>query len=137
MPLYNYNKTATERMDDHYRQNSDVQHFLQKYEATAGLSQKYYRRYHRMSYTDWCNQGSPIPLTTEAESEPMIEMTIPQDRFRDLIEQDEYVTKLEQERDYNQNIVSMLRADERVRWNNPSVDKAYKKYLMLLELARK
>ena len=132
-----YNKTATERMEEHYRQNSEVQKFLHKYEATAGLSNRYYRRYRRMQYTDWCAQGSPIPMNIEEESEPMIEMTIPQHRFRDLIEQDEYVSKLEQERDYNQNIVNMLRADERVRWNNPTVDKAYKKYLMLLELARK
>jgi hypothetical protein len=67
----------------------------------------------------------------------MVELHIPQHRFDELIERDEYLTRVERELDYNQKVVNMLREDERVRDQNAAVQKAYKNYLMLLELARK
>jgi hypothetical protein len=39
--------------------------------------------------------------------------------------------------EYDKRIVDMVRADERVRDANPVVQKAYEKYLTLLELVRK
>lgn len=132
-----YNKTASDRLEDHYRNNTDVHYFLRKFEASASISNQRYRRYKRIDYTDWIAHGSPIPTTTETEDEPMIDMTIPQHKFRDLIEREEYLSRLEQDYDYNQKIVNMLRADERVRDDNPAVAKAYRNYLTLLELARK
>lgn len=132
-----YNKTANERLEEHYKNNKDVHHFLRKFEANASISNQRYRRYKRIDYRDWIAPGSPIPFTTEAEDEPMIDMTVPQHRFRELVEREEYLTRLEQDYDYNQKIVNMLRADERVRDDNPAVAKAYRNYLTLLELARK
>jgi ribonucleotide reductase beta subunit family protein with ferritin-like domain len=74
--------------------------------------------------------------TLQAEVEPMVEVNIPQHRFTELVEQERYKRYLEERADYDARIVEMLRQDERVRDRNPTVQKAYQKYLMLLEMAR-
>lgn len=130
-------RTATQHIDNLYKNNTEVYVFLRKYEASAELSYQRYRRYKPIQYTDWIKTGSTIPFHQDIEDEPMIDMTIPQHRFRDLVEREDYLTRLEESNDYNQKVVNMLRADERVRDDNPAVAKAYRNYLTLLELARK
>lgn len=118
--------------------NEDVDKFLHKYESRAGLSQQqYYRKPPRM-HMGRVVDYDPYEMTAsfQIEREPYVEMLIPQHKFRDLVERDRYLTELQRKNDYNQSVVEQLRADERVRWDNPAVDKAYKKYLMLLELCR-
>jgi hypothetical protein len=110
--------------------------FLRKYEAQGRTSPMRYARRIPVSYRSWDDTKAPL-YDSLVDHEPMVELHIPQHRFDELIERDEYLTRVERELDYNQKVVNMLREDERVRDQNAAVQKAYKNYLMLLELARK
>ena len=132
-----YNKTATDLLNEKFKDDLDVRHFLNKFEAYGSISNRMHYRYRRVNYNDWMSVGSPMPISTDVEQEPMIEITLPQHKFKELLAQEDYLERLEQSNDYNQKVVNMLRADERVRDDNPAVKNAWKKYLMLLELARK
>ena len=132
-----YNKTATDLLNEKFKDDLDVRHFLNKFEAYGAISNRMHYRYRRVNYNDWMSVGSPMPISTDVEQEPMIEITLPQHKFKELLAQEDYLERLEQSNDYNQKVVNMLRADERVRDENPAVKNAWKKYLMLLELARK
>ena len=136
--LYYDGRTALTSLENQMKTDKDVNFFLSKYESQAGLTdEKLYARRIPISYRDWQDQAAHIPFYQEVEREPMVKMYLPKHKFRELVEREDYLTRLEQDRNYNQNVVNMLRADERVRDQNPAVAKAYKNYLMLLELARK
>lgn len=110
--------------------------FLKRYEAQAELSRgKMYYKRQPFSMKDF-STADYMTATYHAEQEPYVEMNIPQHRFRELVEQEKYKRYLEDRADYDARIVENLRADERVRDRNPAVQKAYRNYLTLLELAR-
>lgn len=126
--------TATDYLGRQYDSEKEVNRFLRKYEATAGMSHRMYAKRQPIRYTDW---KGDIPFYQEVEKEPYVEMYIPQHRFTELVEQEKYLSYLEQTAESSKNLVDGLRRDERIRNENPSVQKAYEKYLMLLELARR
>lgn len=66
-----------------------------------------------------------------------VEITMPADRLDELEKLIAWYEGKEVHIKHYEDVVNQLRADERVRIENPTVDKAYKKYIMLLELARK
>lgn len=107
--------------------------FKEKYNADVKQSQ---RRYARMPRYDYMQSHHSIDYITH-EYDYCIDVTLTKEQFHKLVESDRYYTQLSRDQDHNQQIVDMLRADERVRLDYPAVDMAYKKYLMLLELARK
>ncbi len=117
--------------------DKEVDSFLKRYEAQAGLSKhkQYYRR-KPVSYRDWATDGSNIPFHQEVDREPMVEMYIPTHRFQELVEKEQWYKRLEEETDYYKKIVNQYREDERVRDKNPALQKAWRNYLTLLELAR-
>ena len=116
--------------------NKDRELFLRKYEAQGRVSPMRYARRIPVSYTSWDDTKAPL-YDSLVEHEPMVELHIPEHRFQELVTRDDYLTRVEQELDYNQKVVNMLREDERGRDKNPAVEKAYRNYLMLLELARR
>ena len=116
--------------------NKDRELFLRKYEAQGRVSPMRYARRIPVSYTSWDDTKAPL-YDSLVEHEPMVELHIPEHRFQELVTRDDYLTRVEQELDYNQKVVNMLREDERVRDKNPAVQRAYRNYLMLLELARR
>ncbi len=119
--------------------NNDVDNFLERYEAHAGLSgHKMYARRRPFSLTDYHrNAIDAYYAEVQFEREPYVEMYIPQHRFQDLVERDFYYTKMARQQDYATSVVNQMVADEVVRKNNPAVEKAWRNYQMLLELARK
>lgn len=117
--------------------DQEVDEFLKRYDASAGLSRhKMYARRIPVRYNDWLKDGGPIPFEQNIEREPMVEMYIPQDRFRDLVEKERWVGKVEQEAHYYKKRYMQEVEDDKVRSRNPAVKKAWEHYQMLLELAR-
>ncbi len=117
----------------------DVDNFLKKYEANAGISQhKYYarRRPFRADYS-MLTATAAYNYCDHIDREPYVEMYIPQHRFQDLVERDHYYTEMSRNHDYATQVVNQMVADEVVRKNNPAVETAWRKYQMLLELARR
>jgi hypothetical protein len=126
---YDYSKNITSQ--------DEVNIFLKKYQAEAGLSKnKVYARRKPIRYQDWLSEDAGIPFHQEIEREPLVEMYIPQDKFRDLVERDRWVGKLEGEAEYYRKRYMQEIEDDKVRSQNPAVKKAWEQYQMLLELAR-
>lgn len=127
---YNHNQ-------DYKSPGDDVAYFLKKYEAQASLSshKMYYVR-QPVDYRSLYDLRDTM-ATIDTKSEPYVEMYIPQQRFKDLVENEQHIKDLEYEYRRMKEVVDMYRQDEHVRDSNPVVQKAWEKYLTLLELVRK
>jgi hypothetical protein len=133
-----YYKNKYDYATEHLSGSDEVHRFCKHYEAQVELtSNKLYAKRRPIHYQDWISDGSgSIPFDLKVEREPMVQIHMPQDEFKNLVEKERWYGRLEQEADYYKRIVEQYRNDERVRDSNPSVQKAWEKYLMLLELAR-
>lgn len=76
-------------------------------------------------------------LTDDAEEVECVDVVIPKDRLTELEKILEWYENNEYKLKRTDQVVEQLRQDERVRIENPSVEKAYMNYKLLLELARK
>ena len=112
----------------------DLKYFESKFEARIEDSKEYRQYVRRMPYNMW---DGKVPFESETQVVPMkcIHLTI--DNLERLVREQERIEHLEQDAEYGKKVVTMLRNDERVRDDNPTVAKAYRNYLTLLELARK
>lgn len=126
-----YNTTASRYARDEVR---DITFFESKFGARIEDSKEYRQYVSRMPYADW---NGNIPLNVEAQVVPMKCIHLPVERLEDLIREQDYLRYVEQRSEHALKVLDDLRADERVRDDNPAVQKAYRNYLTLLELARK
>ena len=130
-----YNTTAYNRMmHSKFGDTDRTKEFQSKFECMIEDSREYKQYVRQMPYCDW---DGKVPFNVESKVVPMkcIHLTI--DNLERLIREQERMDMLEDDAEYGKKVVSMLRADERVRDDNPAVAKAYRNYLTLLELARK
>lgn len=117
--------------------NKELNEFLYKYEARAQLSNMTYRRIRRIrfDYKDIdsaFDQLSTIPF----EDEPMVEITMPQDRFRHLVEVEQFITSTDREREWAKQEMERQRKESWVRQKDERVRKAYERYQTILNLVR-
>ena len=112
----------------------DIKDFESKFEARIEDSREYKQYVRRMPYHMW---DGKIPFDTEVEVVPMKAIHLTRDNLERLIREQESMDRWMNEAEYAKKVLTSLRQDERVRDDNPAVQKAYKNYLMLLELARK
>lgn len=114
-----------------------VKQFCSKYQAEASLSKhKLYAKRLPIRYQDWLDQGASIPFDQEVYREPMVEINMPQDKFRDLVEADRWTGQMEAEARYYKERYMQEVEDDKIRHRNHAVKKAWEQYQMLLELAR-
>ena len=118
-------------------QDKKISEFLYKFEAYARLSDRRFRRHRSVKNFSYADLGTAMDhlSTMSWEEEPYIELTIPQDRFRLLVEMDEYNTKREEEYDWVRKEQERQRHELWVRQKNPAVQKAWERYQLLLGLA--
>lgn len=126
-----YNKTATQVSTENFK---DLKYFESKFEARIEDSKEYRQYARRMPYYMW---DGKLPLDADVQVVPMKAIHLTTDNLERLIREQERMEHLEQDAEYGKKLWTMLRADERVRDDNPAVAKAYRNYLTLLELARK
>lgn len=108
--------------------------FQQKFEAAIEDSERYRQYIRRMPYNKWDGKE---PFDIDTEVVPMKAIHLSHDNLERLVRQQELIENLERDAEYGKRLHSMTYADAQIRKNNPAVAKAYEKYLMLLELARK
>jgi hypothetical protein len=75
--------------------------------------------------------------TMPIEEVDCVDILMPEDRLQHIIE---YITDCEQQIERSgsdRQLMASYERDRSVRLNNPAVEKAYQRYVMLLELARK
>jgi len=127
---YNYNHVK------HQDSAGDLEYFISKFECRVEDSRQYnqYVRqapsYHRDFYD---TDRSKI----ETEIVPMKAIHLTQDNLTRLVAEQEHMQRLSDDVAFGKRIWTQLHEDKRVRDSNLAVEKAYQKYVMLLELARK
>ena len=124
---YSYDKMRAEA-------SRDVKDFESKFEARIENSREYKQYTRRMPYYMW---DGKLPLDTDVEVVPMKAIHLSSDNLERLIRDQERLDQLLDQQLYDKQVIAKLRRDEQVRNSNPAVEKAYQKYVMLLELARK
>ena len=126
--------TAMDRDRQRASASSVFKEFESKYEARIEDSNEYKQYVRRMPYNMW---DGKIPFDTDVEVVPMKAIHLTRDNLEKLMSEQHLIDVLRDDAEYGKKVVRMLRADERVRDDNPAVAKAYRNYLTLLELARK
>ena len=112
----------------------NLKDFESKYEARIEDSTEYKQYIRRMPYNMW---DGKIPFDSEVEVVPMKAIHLTRDNLERLMQEQDQTLRLINDAEYGKKLWSRERADRAVRDSNPAVEKAYQKYVMLLELARK
>jgi hypothetical protein len=123
-----------------------VKEFCYKYDARARPSGECWRRPQWMPYLEWLalDPDAPIRDTIRYDDVPMVDITMPEDRFRALLEHDAWVEKagLQDNQFFSNNVmrVSNIVVEHerecRIRQENPAVQKAWERYQMLLSTVK-
>jgi len=114
----------------------DLEYFIGKFECRVEDSREYnqYTRqvpsYHRDFYD---SDRSKM----ETEIVPMKAIHLTSQNLTKLVAEQEHMQRLNDEAKFGNRLWMQSREDGRVRDSNPAVEKAYQKYQLLLELARK
>lgn len=122
----------------------EVKDFCYKYDAYVRESSRMHRRAKRLDYNIWSESDPSIFQTIPYEHVRCVEIHMPEDRFRALLEHDNWIEHagLHDNRHFNNNVSrvsNMIMEHERecrIRQENPAVKIAYEKYLTLLNLVR-
>jgi hypothetical protein len=119
------------------------QEFFKKFDMQVYQSSRKLRRIPNMwQHTNAWNvsisdstmyQHSTIPI----EEVECVEVLMPRDRLNSIIEYINYCERSVEKHEVDRQLIARYERDRIVRLKNPAVEKAYQKYVMLLELARK
>lgn len=120
-----------------------VKEFCYKYDAIAGPSARNWRRPQRVNYSIW-SESDPNMFQNTYEEIPMVDITMPEDRFRALLEHDAWIERagLQDNQFFANNVMrvsNMVVEHERecrIRQENPAVQKAWERYQMLLSTVK-
>ena len=126
-----YNKTASQILQDEPR---DQKYFESKFEAHIEDSREYRQYVRHMPYYMWDGKQ---PLDIETQVVPMKAIHLSSNNLERLIAEQRHLDSLQDDAEYGKRVWAKERTDRAVRDSNPAVEKAYQKYTMLLELARK
>ena len=127
-----YQKTATQTLEA----SNDVKAFARKYNAYISESRQYRRRVPEpMMCDDPRAMYEHYYLTTY--DEPYVEMHLPPASLQHIMSVVATHGEDSARINHAMDVLEQHQIDERVRDNNPAVQKAWMKYITLLELARK
>ena len=126
-----YNYTHVKHRDS----AGDLEYFISKFECRVEDSREY-NQYVRPApyYRDICSSDD---FRMETKITPMKAIHLTSDNLARLVAEQEHMQRLSDDAAFGKRCWAQQHEDKRVRDSNPAVDKAYQKYLMLLELARK
>jgi hypothetical protein len=113
----------------------DLEYFISKFECRVEDSREYNQYVRPMPYyRDVCASDD---WRLETKITPMKAIHLTSDNLARLVAEQEHLKHLSADAEYGKKCWEHERRDSMVRNKNPAVEKAYQKYLMLLELARK
>ena len=119
--------------------DKETQDFCQRYDAQVGPSTRRHRRVRRTTVQMWSESDPELFSTLPAEDVDCVEIHMPADRFRALMEHDHWL-ELQQRRDQTgltTNAVRIAREHEhecRIRHEHPAVQAAWEQYQIMLRL---
>jgi hypothetical protein len=115
-------------------QPRDQHYFESKFEARIEDSREYRQYVRHMPYYMWDGKE---PFNVETQVVPMKAIHLSSENLDRLIQEQRQLDSLQDDAEYGKRVWANERRDRIVRDENPAVEKAYQKYTMLLELARK
>lgn len=131
---YNYYK---ERYTDLSIKSSagELENFVSKFECRVEDSREYNQYVRPMPYyRDVCSSDD---FRMETKITPMKAIHLTSDNLAKLVAEQELMQRLVDDAEYGKKVWADERRDRIVRDANPAVEKAYQRYVMLLEIARK
>jgi hypothetical protein len=114
-------------------ESRDAEYFQNKFECRIEDSKEYKQYVRRMPYADWDGR---IPFNVEVQTAPMKAIHLTTDNLERLIREQELIHNLKKDAEEGKRVWRQEHEDSRIRNENPAVEKAYRNYQMLLELAR-
>jgi hypothetical protein len=112
----------------------DLEYFISKFECRVEDSREYNQYVRPSSYhQDFYDRSS---FQMETKITPMKAIHLTSDNLAKLLAEQEHMQRLSEDAEYGKRAWDHERRDSMVRNKNPAVEKAYQKYLMLLELCR-
>lgn len=119
--------------------DKETQEFCHKYDAHVGPSTRMHRRVRRTTVQMWSESDPEIFHTLPAEDVDCVEIHMPADRFRALMEHDHWLEREQRRGDgfIGANVVRMVREHERecrLRHEHPGVQAAWEQYQVMLRL---
>ena len=110
-----------------------IEDFQNKFECRIEDSKEYRHYTRQMPYYKWDGRE---PYNIETQVVPMKAIHLTSDNLNRLVAEQEHMYNLKKDAEEGKRLWIRDCEDRRVRDQNPAVEKAYQKYLMLLELAR-
>jgi hypothetical protein len=115
-------------------EQSDIKRFQKRFEAHITESREY--RQSIRPPIDYMTLRNTATFEMEHRVEPCVAIHLPQHQFDRLMDDQTRMDSWRSEAEYAKKILSGLHRDEQIRRSNPTVEKAYQKYQMLLDLCR-
>jgi hypothetical protein len=114
----------------------DLEYFVSKFECRVEDS-RVYNQYTRQAPSYHCDFYDSDNYKMATEIVPMKAIHLSRENLAKLVAEQEHLQRLGDEAKFGNRLWAQLREDGQVRDSNPAVEKAYQKYQLLLELARK
>lgn len=115
----------------------DTKRFLERFDAHITESREYRRTAYVRPPMDFSYYAPGTALhEMEHRVEPLVAIHLPREQFDRLMSEQIRMDRWRDEAEYAKKVLTNLHKDEQVRRDNPAVEKAYRNYQMLLELAR-
>ena len=129
---YNYDYNHVKHRDN----AGDLEYFISKFECRVEDSREYnqYMRGPNPYHRDFYDSDN---FKVETKIVPMKAVHLTSDNLARLVAEQEHMQRLSDDAEQGKRLWVQQREDRQVRDSNPAVEKAYQKYVMLLELARK
>ena len=109
------------------------EYFQNKFECRIEDSKEYKQYVRQMPYYKWDGRE---PYNIETQVVPMKSIHLTIDNLKRLIAEQEHMKYLQKDAEEGKRVWQREREDSVVRNRNPAVEKAYRNYQLLLELAR-
>ena len=128
--------------------NAKINKFASKYQAVCRPSGQYYQRTQSVPVKFGEDPADVLYQELPYQSVPMVEIHMPEDRFRALIEHDAFLDNHDRLRNSTtgshvyydtmraKSIIEEHETECRIRNQNPAVRAAYEQYLTVLHLCR-
>ena len=109
------------------------EYFQNKFECRIEDSKEYKQYVRQMPYYKWDGRE---PYNIETQVVPMKSIHLTIDNLKRLIAEQEHMKYLQKDAEEGKRVWQREREDSVVRNRNPAVEKAFRNYQLLLELAR-
>lgn len=127
-----YKRTAMQALD----QRRDIERFSKRYGAYIGESRSYRERRVVPMMIDDFRDAHRYDVNRSTYDVPYVEIHMPEAAFEQFMRIEEANAYDSQQVNHAMSVLRQHREDERVRDRNPAVQKAWMKYITLLELTR-